>query len=995
MIQNRPLLIGRINAFSNRMRENLYTSSTPIEMSAFAAPDRITYTEAIQGKYTPIVVGHKFAPNWSTHWVKVQFKIPVNLKKEEVHLRWHTRSEGCVWKDGEPIQAFSPDHRQSFALPTEVITKGKGEYYIEVAVNNLFGAENFADRMPWMGKGIGTLELAEIACFRRDLWNLLMRFVIIEELAMELPTDSPRGNEALFVANEICNCVNYDDKKSVQAGIKIADAFLKDAPSKAVHQLSAIGHAHLDLAWLWPVAESKRKAYRTIATAIRNMDLYPEYKFVCSQMQIWEWVKEQHPKLYQKMLAKVKTGQLIPCGGSWVEPDCNLPSLESMMRQFMYGQRFMQKEFGFQSDVFWNPDVFGYSAQLPQILKESNIKYFLTQKMSWNQYNKFPHSSFMWEGLDGTQVLTHFPPADTYNCNASVKEVLFNVANHKSSAYTKESYLLYGFGDGGSGPTEEMLERVEMMKNVEGLPQVTQRTPSEFFQRLEKDKPKLHKWVGELYLELHRGCQTTQARNKWSNRKCENLLREVELLYAMNDLKNYPKAQLDALWKNVMLNQFHDIIPGSSIHEAYEVTDREYKANIAELESLKRTALAKLAGKKGKNLMVFNPHPFFVETITTLPNGKLACVEAAPMGTTALSQPIEIDAQSTIKKVGKNYVMENDFLKITFNSNAQISSLWDKHAEREVIAENEVGNEFVMYDDNPNYWDAWDIEAFYHEKRHTPPEVVAIEVDKSSPLRAQLNITFKVGAKSKMTQSIFLDATSPMLTFQTSVDWHEKHRLLKVEFPWQIHSYIANYEVPGGYVSRATHENTSWDQARFEVCGHRWADIAETGYGVALLNDSKYGYHTTGNRMRLSLLRGCTYPDEEADMGEHHFTYAVYPHESGTADANLHQKAALLNIPLTVLETAQKESSQSWIEVEGENIEFTAVKRAEDNNDIVVRFYETDGARSDVIIHPNFAYKSVERVNNLEEKIANINAEKSGIRMTIKPFEIITLRFKN
>lgn len=993
MIQNRPLTVGRINAFANRLREKIYTNAIPLTLRAYAAPDRIPYAEAIKGSYQPITLGHSFGKNWSTHWVKADFTIPKELQNQKWHLRWSTRSEGCVWLDGEPLQSFAPGHRTAFALAPAHMKGGKGSFYIEVAVNNLFGAETFADRMPWMGQGIGTLEIAEIAVFHQARWDLLMDFVIICEMAQELPEKSQRTEDALFVANAIVSAVDFDDDASCVAGRAIAHAFLSETASPAVHQLSAIGHAHLDLAWLWPVAESKRKAYRTLATAVRFMDQYPSYKFVCSQMQVWDWIKNSFPKLYQKMLKKVRSGQLIPCGGTWVEPDCNLPSLESLTRQFLFGQRFMKQEFGFYSKVFWNPDVFGYSAQLPQILKASEIDYFLTQKMSWNQYNKFPHSSFIWEGLDGSRVLTHFPPADTYNCSANVKEVLFNVSNDKSKALTRESYMLYGFGDGGSGPTEEMIERVARMGNLEGLPAVQQRSPNEFFERLEKDAPKFHTWVGELYLELHRGCQTSQARNKWANRKCENLLREIEMLYTLYDLSHYPQEELADIWKKVLLNQFHDIIPGSSIHEVYEVTSKEYAELHVRLALLRDAILQKVSGKSGTNTAVFNTHAFDAEQVIQRSDKSYALVSAPAFGHAIVSEFPKYKEKVTAKKVGQFFVLENPFVKAKFNKEGQLVSFFDKHADREVIAEGSVGNDLVIYDDYTNYWDAWDIEAFHVEKILTPPKAKSIEISCNNPLHAALTVVYAIGEKSTMTQVISLDLNVATLVFSNEVDWFEQHKLLKVEFPWNVHAQNAAYEVPGGYVLRPTHENTSWDMARFEVCAHRWADLSEPAFGVALMNDSKYGYRTIGNRMCLSLLRGPTYPDETADQGHHRFAYAIYPHECATADANLHQRAALFNEPLLLCSTAKKPTRVSLLSVEGDNVCVTALKKAEDSKDIILRFYETDGVHSSIILHPKFAFKRVTHVNNLEHDLEDVPFDTEGVALDINPFEIITLKF--
>lgn len=1009
MIQNRPLIVNRGEAFLTHLRSHLYQEQTPIAMTVYHAPDRISFNEAMQGGFLPLKIGDTLAPNWSTHWVKVEFKTAQNSDLYPWHLRWHSRSEACVWQAGEPLQAFSPDHRTAFPLPTALCNGKTQILYIEVAVNNLFGVEHFVDRMPWLGKGIGLVEMAEIARFREDIFQLLMDFLILFEIAKQLPETTQRAQDAIACMNEVINIIFFEDPKSIQLAREKAHTFLDEKAALSVHQLSAIGHAHIDLAWLWPVAESKRKIYRTLSTALANMERYPEFMFICSQMQIWAWIKDKHPVLYKKMIEKVKSGQLIACGGSWVEPDCNLPSLESLLRQFIFGQRFMQKEFGFKSKVFWNPDVFGYSAQLPQILKQCSMDYFLTQKMSWNQYNRFPHSSFIWEGLDGSQVLAHFPPADNYNCSASVEEVLFNVKNHKSGDRTRESYMLYGFGDGGGGPTEEMIERIRRMKNIDGLPQVEHRTPNDFFARLKKDDVKLSTWVGELYLELHRGCQTTQALNKWYNRKCEQLLREVEQLYGCYDIENYPLNILKSAWELLLLNQFHDILPGSSIQEAYTVSQKEYKQLFGMLSVLKEKALLKITQKKGKNLLVFNPnYKKNKKTICVLPKGfkgaqqlhtgeTLALISTeASLGYEVISLDIDLPKETvTARKKDRCFFLENQFVCAKFDHQGHLISFYDKLNTRECVEKSAFGNDLRIYDDQPNYWDAWDIEAFYREKMYPAPSVEKIQIIDKGPLRARLSITYKISEKSSFQQWISLDATSPLLTFQNKVQWYEKHRLLKVEFPWDIRTQQAAYEIQGGFICRHTHDNTSWQMAQFEVCGHRWADLASADYGVALLNDSKYGYHTLHNRMTLSLLRGCTYPDPEADEGEHHFIYAIYPHASPTANAQLHQVADELNMPVAVYPTHLSCCKNNLLKLEnGDNLSFVAVKKAEESDDLIIRFYEACGMSHDVSFVFDASIKAIYRTNALEEKQEKLRLIKGRVTLAVKPFEIITLQLK-
>lgn len=1008
MLDHRRLTLNRLNRFTDRLRSALYTQRSPVQLSAWTAPGRVGYDEAVLGKYEPIEIGHVFAPVWSTHWVKADWVRPES-DAAEIHFLWHTASEGCVWRDGVPMQSFSPDHRRAYELSAEEMSAGRGTFLIETAVNNLFGIDPSGDCHDPKGRVIGCLEQAELAAFNRPLWNLLCDFLIIAELANTLPPESQRAGDALRTANEMVNLILPEDPDTYFAAKVLSEAFLSETAADSVHQLSAIGHAHLDIAWLWPVAESRRKNYRTIATALRYMDTYPDYKFVCSQMQLLAWIKKDYPRLWEKIKKKTAAGQFIPCGGSWVEPDCNLPSGESLIRQFLYGQRFLKAEFGEISSVFWNPDVFGYSAQLPQILKICGIRYFLTQKMSWNQFNKFPHSSFYWEGIDGSSVLSHFPPADTYNCGATVPEVLHNVNNNQSNARTRESYMLFGFGDGGSGPTPEMIERVRRMRNTDGLPQTQMRTPTEFFKRLEFDLKDPQTWVGELYLELHRGTYTTQAQNKKDNRLCEILLRDTELLFALTG-GDYPRETLRAIWDNLLLNQFHDIIPGSSIRETYRVTAEEYVRLLAELSRLRFDILCRIAGEVGKNLMMVNTFCRPRTEVAELPKGfkghqtaedgtELAWLSAPEMGLAVVSSIPSPPPEVTVmqEKNSGVYVLQNHLIRVEIAPTGQLLSLVDLALNRELVPCGDPGNALIVYDDHPNDWDAWDIDAFICEKPLMTLNAESVRITESGAVRVQLELQYRLSDCSRMVQKIRLCAGSRRLDFLCEVDWHDRHRLLRVEFPWNIRSAQAAYEIQSGYVERPTHTNTSWDMARFEVCAQRWADLSEPGYGVALLNDSKYGYSTAGNRMSLSLLRGATYPDPEADQGFHRFSYAVFPHSGSHQEAGITHESARFNNPLRVLPTDHSPMTQSWLTIDVSHLVVQAVKPAEDSDAVIVRLYEAHGMRGPVTLTVDFAFGKVCRVNALEEadfETCPLCSKGNQVRFDISPFEIVTLRFE-
>ena len=537
MQKHSELTLARLTGFTAQslIFDRLYPRKAPVTLSVFSAPGRIPFSQAMKGRYRPAQVGEKFGPLWSTHWFKVGIDIPRDWKGAEVHVRWDSSSEACVWLDGAPAQGLTGTRnpsdgqhpiRTEFVLARRVRGGERITLYIEAACNQIIDSSG-------LDEFLGLLRMAEIAMFDRRVWDLILDFTVIAELAAALPQNTPRAAQALFAGNEMINIINLDDPSTWRKARAVAAKYLGARNGAGQHTISAIGHAHLDTAWLWPLAETKRKCYRTFSTALRYMDDYPEYKFAASQAQQYEWMKDGQPALYAKMRERAKEKRFIPVGGSWVEADCNIPSGESLVRQFLFGQRFFQREFGMTCRESWNPDVFGYNAQMPQIMRGAGISAFVSTKLSWNQINKPHRHTFWWEGIDGSRVLTHFPPSDTYNGVCTVKQLLFSVGNYKDLDRSNESLYIFGYGDGGGGPNMEMLERLRRMCDVDGMPKVQIRAPQEAIARIAGDAQELTTQVGELYLERHRGTYTTQARNKLGNRRCEELLHDVELLASL------------------------------------------------------------------------------------------------------------------------------------------------------------------------------------------------------------------------------------------------------------------------------------------------------------------------------------------------------------------------------------------------------------------------------------------------------------------------------
>ncbi len=989
----------RLQVFKAELEALIYAQHTPIPLLAYAAPDRIPYAQAVEGDYQPVKIGDQLAPSWSTHWFKLDIAIPAEWAGQEVHLLWDSSSEACVWRDGQPLRGLSgstdsgerPAHL-AFRLVDAAQAGETIRVYVEVAVNDYFGINR-------TGKysRIGLLRQAEIAVFNRAAWELYWDYVIVADSAQQMA--QPRSGQALFTANAMVNAIDVDDSSSWENAHAIAREFLALSNGDGQHFVSALGHAHIDTAWLWPLAETRRKCVRTFATVMELMDRYPEYRFVCSQAQQLAWIKEDQPELYERIKIRISEGRFIPAGGAWVEPDCNIPSGESLTRQFLYGQRFYQQEFGITCEEFWLPDTFGYPAALPAIMRGAGIRYFLTQKLSWNQFNKPTFSTFIWEGLDGSQVLAHFPPADTYNGMVTVEEVLRSIHNFKDHGRSRHSMYLFGYGDGGGGPNEAMLESLVRMHNVDGLPEVEQRSPGEFFKLVEAESERLTTWVGELYFELHRGTYTTQARNKLGNRRSEGLLHDVEFLWALKP-EVYPSAELERLWKLVLLNQFHDILPGSSITQVYVDSAEQYADIRQSAELLRQAALGVLfPNASGGNVVAVNTLawdrqevvelPMEVETAQKAANGKaLTAVHVPSMGYAVASPDEVLGSRVTLNENNQGFVLENAAVRAVIGRDGLLKSFFDKVTWREMMSA--PGNQFVLFDDHPMHWEAWDVDVFHLEKRRDVSAATSAQVLENGPLRVAVQFSYDIGDGSTMQQTVSLTAIGRVLEFACEVDWHESSQFLKVEFPTTIRTAQAHYETQYGYVQRPTHFNTSWDVARFEVSAHRWGALLEHGSGFALLNDSKYGYAAHGNVLRLSLLRATHDPDPVADMGKHVFRYGVLACD-GTMDS-LVAEGQRFNTPLLLKATGAEQTEQSYFSVAPDSVVLDTVKKAEDSDAIILRLYEACGGHCTARIQTSLPFSAAMHCDSLENEEGALEISGNKIQVELAPFQVVTVK---
>ena len=826
--------------------------------------------------------------------------------------------------------------------------------------------------------------------------------------------------------------------------VPVAHAALKAGIEKAGAALDvrtmATGHAHIDVAWLWTLTQTRRKAGRTFHTALRLMEQFPDYHYTQSQPQLYDFVRQDYPALFEGIKARVAEGRWELIGGMWVEADCNLSGAESLARQFLLGRTFFSEHFGAQTDapVLWLPDVFGYAWNLPQLIKQAGMDYFFTIKIGWNQYNRLPYDSFWWQGLDGTKVLTHFSTTpepgsmfvSTYNAMATPEANLGTWKNFQQKELQQELLMAFGYGDGGGGPTREMLENIREMADFPAAPQMRQGHAGDFFRRLEETSgERLPTWNGELYLEYHRGTYTTQSRNKRANRQSEFLLHDAEFLatLALTVAPDYvyPAERLHDAWRLVCLNQFHDIIPGSSIGPVYVDSLAQY-ADIRRIaETVKQAALAAITATTAADLLVFNPTSFTqtglafwpaqlpAEQHLTTADHKPVPMQATPEGTllevNALP-PFSMQALRRVNghapaasgvgnRIGLNPAfLENNDLYMEFNEAGDITRIFDKTHGREVLPVGALANQFMAFEDRPKQFDAWDIDIFYNDKCWLSAPATVITIVENGPLRVALEIKRRI-LHSDYTQRISLAHNRPQIQFETAIDWRERHVLLKAAFPVAVFSPTATYEIQWGNVERPTHRNTSWDWARFETCAHKWVDLSEGDYGVSLLNDCKYGHDIRDNVMRISLLRSPTEPDPEADQGLQQFTYSLLPHAGRWGQDTL-AAAYQLNDPLLVSARHDGQNAASAAEVNGQpfitanraNIVIETIKRAEDGQGVIVRFYEAQRQRGEVTLTASFPIARAEIVNLLEAKQAELTPHGQHVTLFVTPYQIVTLR---
>ena len=842
------------------------------------------------------------------------------------------------------------------------------------------------------------------------LFNLLERSLLMVDF---LQPGEPAFYESIRKANEYI----------------IKNLYSKKQDKTNLPSVVSCGHAHLDIAWMWQVKHSVKKAGRTFVNVLRIMELYPDFRFLQSQPQLYQYVQENYPSLFSRMKEKVKSGQWEVTGGMWAEADCNIPNGESLVRQFLYGKRYFKKELAKDAKVVWLPDGFGFCYSLPQIIQKCGMKYFMTTKLSWCQFTKYPYDTFWWQGVDGTKILVHMITTpdprgwSDYSVDLTPEKLKGCWDNYQQQQENREVLLSFGWGDGGGGPTPEMQENAKRFDYMKSLPRFRQDQAEIFFDVLENRIKKLPIWNDELYLQLHRGCYTSQAQIKKYNRQAEILYHNVELFSAINFLKTgtYPQDELNEGWEKILLNQFHDILPGSSIPEVYQDCEKDYeqinKIGSFHLEnSLNQICNSTKGADKKKRIAIFNSLSWQRNDIIRISvnnlsdhfslidkNGNVIPFqfikdnkeiifnpdEAQSMGYNSYSvvKTSSIPSFETSLRISNNS-LENQFYLIKLNENGIITSIYDKRFNREIIEHGKAGNVFQVFEDQPLTNNAWDIDIFYQDKCIELVELEEIEIVETGPVRGGLVLKRKF-LQSEIKQYLYIYDQIPRIDFYTEINWQQHQTLLKVAFPVNIHSNKATYEIPYGSIERPTHWNTAWDWGRFEVPAQKWADLSESDYGVSLLNDCKYGYDIKENVMRLTLIKSAIDPDPNADIGLHSFCYSLYPHGGNWQQGRTVQAAYELNYPL-IAKFTNSHSEFSFVKANRENVIIETVKKAEDSNGIVVRIYEAFNQRGEVKLEFVYQLKNVIECNLLEEPETSIKFNGNKFRFEIKPYEIKT-----
>jgi len=983
-----------------RIGQAVHDPLAPLDVTAWITREPVPFDRRTSGRKRRIAIGQQWGELWDCAWFLFEGTVPHEAAGSPVVLLVDVSGEACVFDEkGCPVLGLTTaDSGFDFSLGkpgkrvVPLLRRAKGgegiHLWADAGCNDLFG--NY--------RSDGALREAHIARLHPEMEALYFDFEVLLDLMDQLPQDSARMQQVLHALLGAAQMMRAYSGGEAREARRILAPELARRNGDASLSVSAVGHAHIDLAWLWPIRESIRKGARTFATALRLMDDYPDFVFGASQAQLYEWMKAHYPTLYGKVRARAAEGRWEVQGAMWVEADTNVPSGESLVRQVLYGKRYFRREFGQDMKILWLPDVFGYSAALPQILAKSGVPYFMTQKLSWSRTNRYPHHTFWWAGLDGSRVLAHLPPEDTYNSSAAPRAIAKAERNFADKDVSDRMLVLFGIGDGGGGPGVEHLERLTRLRDLAGIAPVVQEPSLRFFEHIAERGDDYATWHGELYLEYHRGTYTTQARSKRYNRKLEVALREAELasvLAARIAGRPYPQAELDGIWKEVLLYQFHDILPGSSITRVYTESLARYAKLLAATERITQAARKAVNGcidtSGARQPYVIGNSLSWARTEWARVGERWVKATVPPMGYAVVDAVAADEGAEWASLDASESGLENDVVRVAFAEDGTVSSVFDKEQGREAVAAGGGANRLVVHED-PG--DAWDFPPDYDTRAPEPVALVSRCARIDGP-RAVVRHVYRYG-ESEIIQDVTLTTGSRRIDFVTRVDWRETHRMLRTEFPVAVFATEATCEIQFGSVRRPTHRNTSWDEAKFEVCAQRWVDLSQRDYGVALLNDCKYGHKLLGNVLDLNLLRSPTGPDPVADKAVHELTYSLYPHAGDHVEGRVTQAAHELNVPLAVTRTTRHNGGLqpcgSAFEVDAGNVIIDTVKKAEDSDDVIVRLYESAGAGATVRFTSHLPLSGAWLVGLMEENAKRLKRNGDSIKLTFRPFEIHTVR---
>ena len=999
------------------------------------------YPPAVDGSWKDFTVGERFEGRDYYLWIDTQFTVPTIVDEDLVLLFYFGKTggghnsgfESLLFINEKPYQGVDSNHGEVF------LGKEYSGQTIRLSIKLWSGLEGGGPKIIMCNQ----FKYGDYAILSPVVDDLYYTARVMFDTVRILGKNDPDKILLLNTLEETFALLDWSSPgdEVFYESVAKAQKYLADAvekmPKSSPVTVTAIGHTHIDVAWLWRLKHTREKAARSFSTVCRLMERYPDYIFLQTQPQLYSYMKKDYPEIYKKIKERVKEGRWEIDGAMWLEADCNLTSGESLVRQILHGSRFMKEEFDQDTKYLWLPDVFGYSWALPQILKKSGVDTFMTTKISWNQYNRLPHDTFKWRGIDGSEILTHFistpdpvedgniTPFYTYNGLLEPSTVRGIYDNYQDKEFNSELLLSYGHGDGGGGVNRDMLEKRRRLDKMPGLPNVKTGKAGEFFdalhERVDKTDKYVHTWDGELYLEYHRGTYTSQASIKKWNRTLELAYREAEIMHTwagqFAGTNDYPALAIKNGWETILRNHFHDIIPGSSIEEVYADCEVEYAQANENVKGIMNTFTDKFITKADNQWTLINSAGWTRNELVCIPfenkeavghfvdeNGqvlesektdcgyKVMVSDIAPLSSKAITF-VKGDSikEEAVFKV-EDSAIKTPFYDITWNDNGQLTSIYDKDSKRQVLNDGGMGNYLQLFEDKPINYDAWDIDLYYVLKKKVI-NATKIEVVTNNSLMATVRFTYEFG-KSVIVQDMNVFSDSRRIDFATKVDWKERQQLLKAAFDVDIRATEAIYDIQFGNVKRPTHWNTSWDMAKFETVAHQWVDFAERNYGVALLNDCKYGYSVKDKTMSISLLKGAIYPDLSADIGEHTFTYSILPHQGDFVAGKVVEEAWSLNSPILALQGDIANTNLMKVDSE-EIVVIDAIKKWEDGDGMIVRLHDHTGAKRSVTLTPQFGYTSWQETNLMEKPCGDIVKNADGtIHLELTPYEIKTLLIK-